>query len=207
MPGSISSLSLSLVLKLCVLCSFSTTLVAAIPFGPEVLLESGGGTIVGVHALSGVDEYRGIPFAEPPIGPLRFKSPVPAVLPSSKGKYHATRIKKSCPQIDFSKGLGEHGFLGDEDCLYLDIYVLRRLHDSQEPLPVMIWLFGGAFVMGDGYEYGAYNPSELVKNGNVIVVEPNYRVGAFGFLVAPALQRESATQTAGNMGMMDQVAS
>ena len=119
-----------------------------------------------------------------------------------------------CPQFDFTHGL----HLGDEDCLHLSVYVPKndktgfnnnKAFPPKKPLPVMFWIFGGAFVLGDEQEFGFYNGNALASSQDVIIVAANYRVGAFGFLAHDALQNENSPEnggdgSTGNYGIQDQ---
>ena len=143
--------------------------------------------------------FLGIPFAEPPVGPLRLKDPQP--MRPWKGVLNATRFGSKCPQFDFfasPPGLG-----GDEDCLFLNVYTPRlpasrrqrqRPAPSSTLLPVMAFIHGGGFVTGSG----DLEPATLLKK-DVIVVSMNYRLGMLGFmnLNNPALS--------GNQGLKDQL--
>ncbi|KAL3282161.1 hypothetical protein HHI36_005356 [Cryptolaemus montrouzieri] len=136
--------------------------------------------------------YQGIPFAEPPVGKLRFSSPVPKK--PWEGVLDATRPHTVCPQIDADKGTGEID--GKEDCLFLNVYKPTIHHENTDPLPVMVFFHGGGFHFGSGNsEY--YGPETLLDR-DIILVVTNYRLGLLGFLstgdeVAP-----------GNYGLKDQ---
>jgi carboxylesterase type B len=95
---------------------------------------------------------------------------------------------------------GELAISEDEDCLYLRVYVPKVTGD--EPLPVMFWIFGGGYSLGDSDEFGWYDGKHLALKRNVIVVAVNYRVGVFGFAALPAA--EAADGVLGNMGLLDQ---
>jgi para-nitrobenzyl esterase len=103
----------------------------------------------------------------------------------------ATTRGSACPQFDVHNNL----YYGNEDCLNLSVY--SPLTTSSEPLPVMVWLFGGGFAVGDGTEFGLYDGTYLAAKQNVIVVTPNYRVGALGFLSSDHLDHT-------NFGLLDQ---
>ncbi|MEU9832009.1 carboxylesterase family protein [Streptosporangium sp. NPDC048047] len=133
-----------------------------------------------------VRTYAGIPFARPPVGALRWKDPV-RVAPW-KGVADATRPGAQCPQTASGKRTGA------EDCLYLNVTVPSR--PSRGPRPVMVWLHGGGYITGGGDLYGA---RRLADRGDVIVVTPNYRLGAFGYLSLPKLAGS------GTFGLADQV--
>ncbi|MFB4289703.1 carboxylesterase/lipase family protein [Nonomuraea sp. ATR24] len=141
--------------------------------------------------IRGVDDgavrtYSGIRFAQPPLGRLRWKEPV-RVAPW-RGVADATKPGRPCPQADRGKQLGE------EDCLFLDVTAPAKA--SRKPLPVMVWLHGGGFVEGSGSMYDA---RRMAGQGEVIVVTPNYRLGAFGYLALPGLPGS------GTFGLADQL--
>lgn len=147
------------------------------------------GAIKGVtlEGVEGIRVFRGIPYAEPPIGELRFAPTVPAE-DRSETLQLSKAFGSSCVQID----LAARAPAGNEDCLYLNVYA----PESGENLPVMVWLHGGAFVFGNGG--GEYDPTRLVQE-DVIVVTLNYRLGLLGFLAHPNLEADG-----GNFGLMDQ---
>jgi para-nitrobenzyl esterase len=89
--------------------------------------------------------------------------------------------------------------LGDEDCLYLDVYIPANATGA---LPVMIWFYGGAYVLGDKFEFGFYEATNIVTAEPHIHVAMNYRLGVFGFMSLPELFAES--NTTGNYALQDQ---
>jgi len=132
--------------------------------------------------------YLGIPYAQPPVGKLRFQPPRPVSL---YDKLQAFDFGAMCPQKDIKKRTGE--IAGDEDCLTLNIF--KKATNDTKLKPVMLFIHGGAFVIGSSE---TYDPTPLVRE-DVIVVTINYRLGALGFLnfgndVAP-----------GNLGLRDQI--
>jgi len=129
---------------------------------------------------------RGIPYAEPPVGDLRFAPPAPRLL---EGNIRATSFGSACVQDDGS---------GSEDCLFLNVFFPKDT-ELGDNLPVMVWIHGGALIQGASSVPG-YDLPALVKEG-VIVVTINYRLNAFGFLPHPALEDPT-----GNFGLKDQVA-
>lgn len=142
-----------------------------------------------VHYANGVQlcAFKGIPYAVPPIGPLRFKPPIP--IEKQDNAQECFKDGNECLQLTFS-----HKFiLGSEDCLYLNIYTPSL---QGEKYPVMIWLHGGGYAHGSGSE-NRYSPEYLVAKG-VIVVTINSRLGPFGFLSCP----EAGIM--GNAGLKDQ---
>lgn len=117
---------------------------------------------------SGVLQFRGVPFAEPPVGPLRFRAPVP-VKPWT-GERDATQFAAAAMQA------GELGIKQSEDCLYLNIWA----PDGKGPFPVYVWIHGGGFTGGHAFE-SMYDGMEITKEG-VICISVAYRLGVFGFL-------------------------
>lgn len=149
-----------------------------------------------------VRAYRGIPFAAPPVGDLRWKPPQPA--PSWQGIRQATEFGNACSQPAFpSSGLyGNSPPPISEDCLYLNIWTPAKSVDDR--LPVMVWIHGGGFVRGTGSAIG-YEGENLAHKG-VVVVTINYRLGILGFLALPELDAESPQHVSGNYALMDQIA-
>lgn len=143
-----------------------------------------------------VSVFLGIPFAKPPIGELRFKKPVKSQ-PWSPDIFHAYKQPPACPQFQSSK-LSKimKPITQREDCLYLNIYVPGK-PDSKQRLPVIIWIHGGAFYMGN---IAKYDPSPLAITGKVIIVSIQYRLGIFGFLSSGNMD-----EAPGNVGLHDQV--
>nr|XP_018910007.1 PREDICTED: esterase E4-like isoform X3 [Bemisia tabaci] len=136
------------------------------------------GKIIGFDTLRTRDgrvihSFTGIPFAKPPIGPLRFKEPQPA--DPWKEPLQATNDAIMCPQADFAN-ISNYQPLGQEDCLVLHVYSPKV--DRAAKLPVMVWIHGGGFQWGAGSVYGP----ELLLDKDVVLVTINYRLGALGFL-------------------------
>ncbi|MGZ0149411.1 carboxylesterase/lipase family protein [Kribbella sp. WER1] len=156
---------------------------------PAAVVHTDAGLVRGT-ATDGRREYLGIPYAAPPIGRLRWRSPRPAA-PWS-GVRDATRFGPSCPQFAPDGG----GVMGQEDCLTLNVWTPAS---GRGRLPVVVWIPGGGFVSGAGSQY---DPTRLVTQGGVVVVTVNYRLGALGFLRSPALAAEDPS--AGNYGLTDQ---
>jgi para-nitrobenzyl esterase len=144
--------------------------------------------------------YKGIPYAAPPVGALRWKAPQAAA--SWPGVRPGDRFGNACMQ---TPGLSEAngGFPGalDEDCLYLNVWTPKA--DSSARLPVMVWIHGGAYIFGSG-SLSLYNGASLAKKG-AVVVTINYRLGALGFFAHPALESEAPGGPA-NFALLDQIA-
>ncbi|GIH19878.1 carboxylesterase/lipase family protein [Rugosimonospora africana] len=125
-------------------------------------------------AAGGVERFLGLPYAAPPVGALRWRSPQPA--PTWSGTRDATRSGPPCAQ---GAALSE----ASEDCLYLDVTVPRQA-PAPAPRPVMVWLHGGGFTQGAG---GDYDPTRMASQGGAIVVTVDFRLGIFGFFGHPGL--------------------
>lgn len=173
---------------------------AAEDFEPRgLLVQTASGAVEG-YEDDGVHSYRGIPYAAPPEGELRWKPPT-AVAPWSD-TLSATEAPSPCPQELFG-GLAAPGFMPSEDCLYLNIDTPAE----GRRLPVMVWIHGGAFTLGEGLQTdGGTSGDRIARETRSIVVSMNYRLGQLGFLAHSALTAESADDTSGNYGLMDQVA-
>ena len=154
-----------------------------------------------LDALAGVVACRGIPYAAPPVGDRRWREPGPA--PRWNATRSALQNGPACPQPR-GGALESGGDVGqiDEDCLTLNVFAPAR-EVSGERLPVMVWLHGGALVMGSG-GLPIYDGTALARRG-VIVVTVNYRLGHLGFFAHPALERASPGGPV-NFGLLDQIA-
>jgi para-nitrobenzyl esterase len=145
-------------------------------------------------------EFLGIRYAQPATGNLRWKPPQP--LTHQVGTQNATQFGNHCPQAASPFG----NVTSTEDCLFLNVFTPNgngdRGFDVDDARPVMVWIHGGALVVGESNDYDAIN---LVQRG-VVVVTINYRLGALGFLAHPALSGESPDHISGNYGIEDQQA-
>ena len=147
--------------------------------------------------------FRGIPFAAPPVGALRWKAPQP--VPAWDGVRTTTAYSGKCPQ--------NGGLLGpasdQEDCLYLNVWTPEPAPDRR--LPVMIWLHGGSNITGSASDevplgLGGYifDGQHFAENQRVVIVTINYRLGVLGFFSHPALDAEDPRGVSGNQGLLDQ---
>jgi para-nitrobenzyl esterase len=180
-----------------------TAVVSALVLASQALatpVQTQGGLVEGT-AQDGIATYKGIPFAAPPVGDLRWRAPQP-VIPWN-GVRKADRFAPSCEQDQ-----SMNAFIGfpvlpmSEDCLYLNIWTPAK--SPSEHLPVMVWIYGGGFTSG-ATGYLLYDGTKLAHHG-VIIVSIAYRVGPFGFLAHPDLDRESPAHASGTYGLMDQIA-
>jgi len=155
-------------------------------------------------AISGVSEpglivYKGVPFAAPPIGKLRWRPPAPPE--RWAGTRKADTFAPACMQEGVSMP-GEARPAVSEDCLYLNVWTPSR--GGREHLPVLVWIYGGGYRNGSA-AMPLYWGDRLARRG-VIVVTIAYRLGPLGFLALFELTRESPHQSSGNYGLMDQIA-
>ncbi|CAN5434088.1 carboxylesterase family protein [soil metagenome] len=165
--------------------------------GPIVATKSG--SIEGVDK-DGASAFLGVPFAAPPVGNLRWRPPAPII--QWTGVRPANSFGPDCVQEPMSSPPAP-GFVNptSEDCLYLNVW---RPTVSGDRLPVMVWIYGGAFIMGAG-SFPSYDGAALAKKG-VILVTLNYRLGRFGTFAHPALRREQAGRPIADFGLLDQIA-
>jgi para-nitrobenzyl esterase len=159
---------------------------------PAVTTAEGG---VRGKTVGGVDEFLGIPYAAPPVGPLRWRPPQPAARRS--GERDATTFPTPCPQPATPFGSAS----SSEDCLYLNVFVPGGHKRGGKGLPVMVWIHGGGLWLGGSNDY---DPAKLAADGTVVVTI-NYRLGMLGFLAHPALP-DHRGGSSGAYGFMDQQA-
>lgn len=169
-------------------------LAAALAFAQNAVAETGPASVVRIDAgrvqgevANDVVSFKGIPYARPPVGSLRWRPPQP--VKPWRGVRAATKFGPECMQTD--------NVPKSEDCLTLNVW---RPANASKPLPVMVWIYGGALVHGQTSLYPADN---LARQG-VIVVSMNYRMGRLGFFAHPALLAERPNELHGNYGYMDQ---
>ena len=172
------------------------TAIALAAARPDIVVRTDAGLIAGEALPDGRRLFRGIPFAQPPVGHLRWKPPLP-VKPWT-GVRSATRSGPGCMQIDYDWNHG-NAVNQSEDCLYLEggSPALK----PAKPLPVMVWIHGGGNRAG-----GAIGTIQSDLSRKVVLVSIQYRLGAFGFLSHPALTAESPHRSSGNYGLLDQQA-
>ena len=156
------------------------------------------GLVSGTNGSSpDVRVYRGIPYAAPPVGLMRWKSPQP--VPKWEGVRKADHFGPMCMQSRMGPGPSGNQTPMGEDCLYLNIWTAAK--SAQDKLPVMVWSHGGGYTMGSG-DSPQFDGEALAKKG-VVLVTYNYRLGVFGFFAHPELTRESGNNASGNYGLMD----
>jgi para-nitrobenzyl esterase len=164
-------------------------------------VKTSNGALAGTTSSDGkVNIFKGIPFAAPPVGQLRWKSPQPAQ--SWEGVKPVTSFGARCMQARVFDDMVFRDSGPSEDCLYLNVWTPAA--SAHGNLPVMVWIYGGGFVGGAASE-PRQDGEQLAKKG-VVVVSFNYRLGIFGFYAHPELAKESDHKAAGNYGLLDQLA-
>src|SRR5262249_8862991 len=147
-------------------------------------------------SADGICAYLGIPYAKPPVGPLRFAAPEPAE--GWNDVRDATAFATAWVQGNAGVGLTGGAATG-EDCLYLNVWT--PVDAGSTPLPVMVFIYGGGYATG---ATNTYNGAGLAKAGPAVVVSMNYRLGALGFFAHPDLDKERAGAPAGSDAIRDQ---
>jgi para-nitrobenzyl esterase len=164
-------------------------------------VKTDAGLISGTTVAGGlVRVYKGISYAAPPVGQLRWRAPQPVT--PWKGVRQAAEFGPSCPQADRSQLVGERIGKTSEDCLTLNVWA--PVNPPGRRVPVMVWIHGGAFTQGAS-SLPAYDGEALARHGAVVVTF-NYRLGPLGFFAHPLLTKESGHEASGNYGLLDQLA-
>jgi para-nitrobenzyl esterase len=176
----------------------ATSASAVLAAKPAPIATVDGGIIRG-SVTNGIASFKGIPFAAPPIGNLRWRAPQPAR--PWKGVRDATHYGHDCAQVPFPSDAAPLGTAPSEDCLVMNIWRPETI--GAKKVPVLFWIYGGGFVNG-GSSPDVYSGAALAKQG-IMVVSFNYRLGRLGFFAHPALSAEQAGK-AGNYALMDQLA-
>ncbi|KAG9011486.1 hypothetical protein FRB94_008317 [Tulasnella sp. JGI-2019a] len=180
--------------------SSSTNSTSSTPSTVSVTISTGA-NVTGIYDTSiGLNSYLGIPFAQPPVGNLRFSPPVPVAPGPSGQQILATSYPPACLQDTQNSLVGSYGI--SEDCLYLNVWSTHNVTQTSK-LPVMIWVYGGAFVEGAA---STYNPTSILLQASVmqspiIFVGLQYRLGIWGFCQGVQCGANNAT----NLGLRDQV--
>jgi para-nitrobenzyl esterase len=177
---------------------------ARVSQSPPLVVKIDSGELQGVLA-DGVISFKGVPFAAPPLGELRWRPPQP--VSKWSGVRQASEFGADCMQGRFGPPPpaapgAPAPRVPSEDCLYLNVW--RPGDQAARNLPVMVWIYGGGFTGGSSASPGTSGVG-FAKQG-VVLVAMNYRVGRFGFFAFPALSSERPDETKGNYGYMDQIA-
>jgi para-nitrobenzyl esterase len=151
-------------------------------------------------AADGIAVYKGIPFATPPLGNLRWRAP--EATPSWTGVRNADKLAPACIQVPLvNADVGMEAVTTSEDCLYLNVWTPAK--SPSDKLAVMVWIYGGGFTIGST-SMSLYDGTNLAKKG-VVLVSIAYRVGALGFMAHPQLTTEQSGHS-GNYGLLDMIA-
>lgn len=170
---------------------------------PSTLRVTQQGEVIGFRSARGADAWRGLAFAAPPVGDLRWRAPRPAL--RHDGVFEALASPDRCAQITngYDADLEPDQLIGSEDCLYLDLYAPPGA--SERDLPVMVFIHGGANTWGYA---GQYDASQLALDQDVIVAVIQYRLGPLGWFAHPALRSDAELpeDAAANFALLDQIA-
>lgn len=159
------------------------------------------GSVQGSTSTDGkVQIFKGVPYAAPPVGALRWKEPQP--MPSWQGVRKTTDFGARCMQGNVFGDMVFRDTAPSEDCLYLNVWTPKASAGAK--LPVMVWIYGGGFQAGATSE--PRQDGERLAHKGVVVVSMNYRLGIFGFFSHPELTKESPHHASGNYGLLDQAA-
>jgi para-nitrobenzyl esterase len=164
--------------------------------GPQVKIANG--TLEGTIDSTGIHSFKGIPYAQPPVGDLRWKEPQPAK--NWDGVRKADHFGANAMQKNVFGDMQFRSSGMSEDCLYLNVWTPAK--SAKAKLPVLVYFYGGGFVAGDGSE-SRYDGESLAQRG-IVTVTINYRLGIFAFFTHPELTSESPHHASGNYGLLDQ---
>ncbi|MCC3157245.1 carboxylesterase family protein [Hymenobacter sp. 15J16-1T3B] len=156
------------------------------------------GVLEGSALAGGVRVFRGVPFAAPPVGALRWQPPQP--VQPWPGVRAATAFAARPMQQPVFGDMNFRSPAGSEDCLYLNVWTPAAA--ARERRPVLVYFYGGGFIAGDASE-PRYDGEAMARRG-IVAVTVNYRLGVFGFLAHPELSQESGRHASGNYGLLDQ---
>ncbi|HYH16409.1 MAG TPA: carboxylesterase family protein [Flavisolibacter sp.] len=193
-------LALSLPLALPQLAQSKAQTTKAEMISKELQVETANGVVEGVQEKNGIRSFKGIPYAAPPVGKLRWREPQPAA--NWKGVLKADKFGPKAMQAPIFGDMNFRSNGTSENCLYLNVWTPVR--KGKELLPVLVYFYGGGFVAGDGSE-PRYDGESMARKG-IVALTVNYRLGVFGFLSHPELTEESPHKASGNYGLLDQAA-
>lgn len=182
--------------------TFAMVLAMTVPAGAVAAdrVRTANGMLEGTTEPSGAHVYRGVPFAAPPVGDLRWKPPQP--VKNWTGVRSAAQFGARCMQQPLFGDMSFRSSGMSEDCLYLNVWTPAK--PSDERLPVLVYFYGGGFAAGDGSE-PRYDGESMARSG-IVALTANYRLGVFGFLAHPELSKESPHHASGNYAFLDQAA-
>ncbi|MDQ3843550.1 MAG: carboxylesterase family protein, partial [Bacteroidota bacterium] len=163
-------------------------------------VRTANGIIEGTLEKSGVRSFKGIPFAAPPVGDLRWKAPQP--VNNWTGVRKADKFGPRAMQLPVFGDMNFRSNGMSEDCLYLNVWTSAK--SDKDRLPVLVYFYGGGFIAGDGSE-PRYDGESMAQKG-IVALTVNYRLGVFGFFAHPELTQESPNHASGNYALLDQSA-
>jgi para-nitrobenzyl esterase len=161
-------------------------------------VKTANGIVEGTSTGSGIRTFKGIPFAAPPVGDLRWQPP--QAVKDWTAVRKADQFGPRCMQRPIFGDMGFRSNGMSEDCLYLNVWTPAK--SGNELLPVLVYFYGGGFVAGDGSE-ARYQGESMARKG-IVALTVNYRLGVFGFFAHPELTKESPHHASGNYGLLDQ---
>jgi para-nitrobenzyl esterase len=182
------------------ICTVATLLGATVAQGAPAAdrVKTANGVVEGTSTKSGIRIFRGIPFAAPPVGEVRWKAPQP--VKNWEGVRPAVEFGPSCMQRPIYGDMEFRNKGMSEDCLYLNLWTPAKA--ATEKLPVLVYFFGGGLTAGDGSEL-RYDGESMAGKG-IVSVTISYRLTVFGFLAHPELTAEAPYHASGNYGFLDQ---
>lgn len=160
-------------------------------------VKTANGVLEGTYS-SGIKIFKGVPFAAPPVGNLRWREPQPPT--NWQGVRKAEKFGARAMQLPLFSDMMFRSDSVSEDCLYLNVWTPAK--SLSERLPVLVYFYGGGFRAGDGSEY-RYDGESMARNG-IVAITVNYRLSVFGFFAHPELTKESPHHASGNYGLLDQ---
>src|SRR5450432_2088998 len=188
--------------KIAIALLISAQLLAVAYSQPEetmLRVQTANGTLEGTNE-SGIHSFKGVPFAQPPVGDLRWKEPQPVI--NWTGVRKADKFGPRAMQLPVFGDMNFRSNGVSEDCLYLNVWTPAQ--SATDKLPVLVYFYGGGFIAGDGSE-PRYEGLSLARRG-IVTITVNYRLGIFGFFSHPELTKESPHHSSGNYAFMDQAA-
>ncbi len=183
------------ILSLLVLTALAVSAQTGAPAAPRAT--TANGVLEGTYS-SGIKIFRGVPYAKPPVGDLRWREPQPAV--NWQGVRKADKFGPRAMQLPIYSDMMFRSEGVSEDCLYLNVWTPAQ--SASGKLPVLVYFFGGGFRAGDGSEH-RYDGESMARQG-IVAVTVNYRLSVFGFFAHPELTKESPHHASGNYGLLDQ---
>jgi para-nitrobenzyl esterase len=175
-----------------------TTVAAMQAFAQGPQVKTLNGAVEGTIDSTGIHSFKGIPFAQPPVGDLRWKKPQP--VKNWDGVLKANHFGPNAMQKNVFGDMQFRSSGMNEDCLYLNVWTPAK--SPKAKLPVLVYFYGGGFVAGDGSE-SRYDGESMATKG-IVAVTVNYRLGIFGLFSHPELTKESPHHASGNYGLLDQ---